>query len=819
MPASPRLACVARALIHPTGPTRLRAHPPHWVEGRIDHRRDTLYRDPRDTTYDTGRMRSGADPRGRRFALTNRSAVAPRIDLTACDREPIHIVGSIQPHGFLLALDARDLTIVQASLNAPAGAVVGMPLETAIPELAGIVGRRPDPIADQDGALYLRTVTIGSGAAGQAYEVAAHRVDDLIVLEMEEVDDLPGDGGIDVLTPRLRAFVQRLHTARTVEDLCQLVAEDIRLVTGLDRALVYRFDRDWHGTVVAEANNGVLPSYLDLRFPASDIPAQARELYRRNRLRIIPDAGYVPVPIRPAVTPAGTPLDLSQSVLRSVSPVHVEYMRNMGTMASMSVSILVDGALWGLISCHNRQPKRVPLQARNACDVLTQIFSLQLSARERGAQAEQRLALGAVQSRLLGFMAEEDSFVDGLLNHPDDVLALVNASGAAVVTADRCRLLGSTPAERAVRALYDWLSSREDADEVFSTEALAEIFPAADAFADRASGLLAISVSKKYASYILWFRPEVVRTVKWGGNPVKAAQPDPAGGPDRLHPRQSFEIWKETLKGHALPWSISEIEAAKDLRSSVLGIVLRRAEELAAMSEELQRSNKELEAFSYSVSHDLRAPFRHIVGYSNLLKNREGANLSDKGRHYVETIIEAAFSAGTLVDNLLAFSQMGRHALNKVSGDMNALVEEVRRKVLRDVPPERTVLWDIEPLGRAYADPAMLRLVIENLLSNAVKYTRGKPEAVIAMGRLPPRDGEAVYFVRDNGVGFDMAYVDKLFGVFQRLHRVEEFEGTGIGLANVRRIVERHGGRTWAEGNLGQGATFYFTLPLREEAH
>ena len=743
----------------------------------------------------------------------------PRIDLTACDREPIHIVGSVQPHGFLLVLEPPSLTVVQASANAPAEAAVGTSLDAVFPHLAAIVRRHLDEPGAQTGASYLRTVTLTSDAARLTYEVAAHRVDGLVVLELEEVDAAAADLGLDVLTPRLRSFVERLHAAHDIAELCHLVAQDIRAVTGLDRALVYRFDRDWHGTVLAEDGNGALPSYLDLRFPASDIPAQARELYRRNRMRIIPDAGYAPVPILPAATPSGKPLDLSQSVLRSVSPVHVEYMRNMGTMASMSVSILIDGALWGLISCHNAAPKRVPLHARNACDVLAQIFALQLSARERGAQAEQRLALGQVQARLLGFMAEEDSFVDGLLKHPDDVLALVNASGAAVVTADRCRLMGATPEERDVRAMYDWLSARGDTDDVFVSESLSEAIPGAASYADHASGLLAISVSKKYASYILWFRPEVVRTVKWGGNPVKPAVPDPAGGPDRLHPRKSFEIWKETVQGRSLPWSIPEVEAAKDLRASVLGIVLRRAEELAAMCEELQRSNKELEAFSYSVSHDLRAPFRHIVGYSNLLKTREGANLSEKGRHYVDTIIEAAFSAGTLVDNLLSFSQMGRNALKKVTGDMNALVEEVRRKVLRDVPADRAVRWEIEPLGRAYADPVMLRLVIENLLSNAVKYTRGKPEAVIAVGRLPPKDGEAVFFVRDNGAGFDMAYVDKLFGVFQRLHRVEDFEGTGIGLANVRRIVERHGGRTWAEGHLGRGATFYFTLPLREEAH
>jgi chemotaxis family two-component system sensor kinase Cph1 len=749
--------------------------------------------------------------------LYRHTDVAQLPDLTICDREPIHIAGSIQPHGFLLALNARTLEITQASANAPAAAAVGASLKTAFPHLAEIVRRHLEEADAQDGAAYLRTVTLITDAARQSYEVAASRIDGLVVLELEEIDAAAMSVGLDILTPRLRAFVERLHAARTVEELCSLVAQDIRHVTGFDRALVYRFDRDWHGTVLAEDGNGVLPSYLDLRFPASDIPVQARELYRRNRLRIIPDAGYVPVPIRPTTTSTGEPLDLSQSVLRSVSPVHVEYMRNMGTMASMSVSILVDGALWGLISCHNREPKRVPLHARNACDVLAQVFALQLSARERGAQAEQRLALGAIQARLLGFMAEEDSFVDGLLKHSDDVLALVNASGAAIVTAESCRLLGATPTERDVRVLYAWLSAGGDTDGIFVSEALAEAVPGAAAFAEMASGLLAISVSKKYASYILWFRPEVVRTVKWGGNPVKPAVVDPEGGAIRLHPRKSFEIWKETVKGRSLPWSVPEVEAAKDLRASVLGIVLRRAEELAAMSEELQRSNKELEAFSYSVSHDLRAPFRHIVGYANLLKNRESTNLTDKGRHYVDTIIEAAFSAGTLVDNLLSFSQMGRNALNKVSGDMNVLIEEVRRKVLRDVPPERTIRWDIGPLGRVHADPIMLRLAIENLLANAVKYTRDRDEAVIAIARAPNADGEAVFSVRDNGAGFDMAYVDKLFGVFQRLHRVEEFEGTGIGLANVRRIVERHGGRTWAEGALDRGATFYFTLPVREE--
>jgi light-regulated signal transduction histidine kinase (bacteriophytochrome) len=349
---------------------------------------------------------------------------------------------------------------------------------------------------------------------------------------------------------------------------------------------------------------------------------------------------------------------------------------------------------------------------------------------------------------------------------------------------------------------------------MFATDNLSEHFPAAQTFADKASGMLSISISKMHASYVLWFRPEVVQTVKWGGDPSKPVQE--IAGVQRLHPRHSFEIWKETVRGRALPWSASEIEAVKELRNAVVGIVLRRAEELADLTSELQRSNKELEAFSYSVSHDLRAPFRHIVGYSELLRKQEAEKLSERGRRYIDTIIDSAYTAGTLVDNLLSFSQMGRTSLKPRRVDLRQMVEEVRQKLAIDVG-ERQVAWKIADLPSAVADPVMIRLVIENLLSNAVKYTRPRAHARIEIGAFR-KDGEIVFFVRDNGVGFDMAYVGKLFGVFQRLHRIEEFEGTGIGLANVRRIVERHGGRTWAEGALDQGATFYFSLPDIEGA-
>jgi len=736
------------------------------------------------------------------------------LDLTACEREPIHIPGSIQPHGMLIAVELGQGTVAYASANVAQAfglepdAVLGRPFAEILPRLVEVEAELTGPMLSGS-ARYIRALEIATPTGERFFDAVVSHSGDHAILELEEV---PPDAvaSLDELYPVLRRFVEQLHEVQTIDALSRLAAEDVRRLTGFDRVLVYRFDEQWNGTVIAEDRNEELPSYLDLRFPSSDIPAQARELYRRNRLRIIPDANYTPVPIR-SYDPA--PLDLSDSVLRSVSPVHLEYMRNMGTLASMSVSILRDGELWGLISCHNRTPKRVPFQVRNACDFLTQIFSLQLDARENTMLAEGRVRLRTVQARLLAHMAAEEHFIDGLVNHPADLMLLAGAQGAAVVTEEHCWCLGNAPEVDQVKVLLAWLSEHHQED-VFATDCLSDLFPQAAAYADKASGLLAISISKMRASYILWFRPEVVQTVKWGGNPQKAVREE--AGSMRLHPRRSFEIWKETVRGRSLAWDQSEVEAVRELRNAVVGIVLRRAEELAALADELRRINKELEAFSYSVSHDLRAPFRHIVGYSELLKKQEAANLSERGLRYIDTIIDSAFTAGTLVDNLLNFSRMGRTALKPRRVDVEALVEEIRQKLVMEAG-ERRIEWTIGDLPSVVADPLMLRLAFENLMDNAVKYSRSRSPAHIEIGAF--RDnGEVVFFVRDNGVGFDMKYVNKLFGVFQRLHRVEEFEGTGIGLANVRRIIERHGGRSWAEGALDQGATFYVSLPENEGA-
>ena len=733
--------------------------------------------------------------------------------LENCDREPIHTPGGIQPHGVLLALSEPDLAVLQASLNVDtlfgveAEMVLGRPVDGLLGSdlsqaLRGSIDR---------GLLDRHPLFLGKGplavGGNQQFDTIVHRSDGALILELELASVDIGSAFRD-LYPLVRTSLAGFEGASRVTKLCEMAAAEVRRLTGFDRVLIYRFDEGWNGTVIAEDRNDELPSYLDLRFPASDIPEQARALYRDSRVRLIADAGYRQVPIVPAINPKnGRPIDLSFATLRSVSPVHVEYMRNMGTASSMSISILRDGELWGLISCHHKTPRVVPYEVRTAGDFLGQVLALQVAAKEQREELEHRLVRKAVQVRLLAGMTEEKDFVDGLVRLQADLLDLVEAEGAAILHEGRCTLLGRTPDEGWIDRIADRLE-RVGRDDLFAAESLAGHLEDVEPIADVASGVLAIAISKLHRGYLFWFRPEVIRTVNWGGDPSGRKHVDEGG---RIHPRKSFDAWKEIVRGKSQSWRPGELEAATELRNAIVGIVLRQAEERAQLSAELERSNKELEAFSYSVSHDLRAPFRHIVGYSEMLREEEDGRLGDESRRYIDTIIESAQYAGSLVDNLLAFSRMGRTTIHPVPIDMNSLTREVVRDVMSDANG-RSISWKIGDLPKVEGDLMMIRLAMSNLASNAVKYTRPRAEAVVEID-AEAKGGEVIFSVRDNGIGFDMRYADKLFGVFQRLHRMEDFEGTGIGLANVRRIMSRHGGRTWGEGEVDRGATFFFALP------
>lgn len=486
-------------------------------------------------------------------------------DLTNCEREPIHAPGCIQPYGFLFVLDPDSWRVVAASSNtrdlfwreatALLGSTIDEVLGTGVAATLERAVQHPEVAAR---ALYAGEIVVDSVSPAQRYVLLAHRVGGELVLEGEPAS---------VLAPLqveddLQVFLSRSASTESAEELMQRAVVEVRRITGFDRCLLYRFDPDWNGNVVAEDRNEVLPSYLHHRFPASDIPRQARELYRRNRVRLIASNDYRPVPIVSHSSRASAPpLDLSLSVLRSVSPIHLEYMRNMGTGSSMSISVLQGDHLWGLISCHSRDPRFVSYAVRALGDLVGQVLSQQLTAREHVRLLQHRVELTSSVLALLSGIAARGSVAAGLQD--DRVMRLALATGAAWVQGDTVRRFGDVPADDELFKLTRWL--REQNTSTLASAAMAKEYPAAEEWAPGVCGVLAISLPPA-GSWLMWFRPELIQVIAWGGTPEKPAG---VGEPGLLHPRKSFDTWRETVRGQSMPWEPAVLAAVGELARGV----------------------------------------------------------------------------------------------------------------------------------------------------------------------------------------------------------------------------------------------------------
>ena len=715
---------------------------------------------------------------------------------------------AIQSRGVLLCLSEPELRVQQVSENLETA--LGTPLASAlgasVDRVVGSAGRevleRALATHSIDGhPLYIGTLQTPHG---HALDAVMHRHKRTLILELEPAVHA-ADGAFASMYPLMRTFVGSLQAVGTVDALTDLAAREVRRLTHFGRVTIYRIERDGSLQALAEARDEAYDTLVGTHLSGAGITPELRTLYSHNPLRLVADVDDIAVGLVPPLHPStGRTTDLTYAALRAASEAQRETMRGMGAKASFTLALTVRGSLWGLIACHHATPCSLSFEVRTACEHLAQILSLQIEAKEDRAEIAHRLELRRILVRLLAAMADRDHFEDGLLEHPADLLRFASASGAAIVRQGECMRIGAAPDEDSILRLTEWLAEAHPG-EVFHTDRLAATYPDGAALLPQASGVLAVQVSQLHRHYVLWFRPETPHTVRWTGD-----APDLADG-DATHMLGRTRHWQEHIVHTSRPWRTSEVETAAEFRYAVLNIVLRRAEEAAELTSELRRANHELEAFSYSVSHDLRAPLRHIAGYAELLDEMEGQHVSERGRHFLQTISESSRFAGKLVDDLLTFSQMGRGALHLTDVDLTQLVRGVVRDLTLD-QGRRHIEWNIAALPVVRADPAFLQLAMRNLLSNAVKYTRDRDPARIQID-AEQTDAETIVRIADNGVGFSMEYVAKLFGVFQRLHRMDEFEGTGIGLANVRRIIDRHGGRTWAEGELNRGATFYFALP------
>lgn len=741
------------------------------------------------------------------------------IDLTNCDREPIHIPGSIQPHGMLFVLAEADFTIIQVSANTFAflsrhpHEFLGQPLSVLIePEQLACLR---DSLANEqvdENPLYVFTLPVRGSE--QLFDVIVHRMGEVLILEFEPSTQSEQSVSLRVYRMVKSAVIACQRTSQ-VREFAQAVASSVRKLTGFDRVMAYQFQPDGSGVVIAEDKCDDLESYLDLHYPASDIPMQARALYLRNWLRLIPDVGYQPAPML-AIDPdhPSIPLDMSYASLRSVSPIHIEYLINMGAKASMSISLIKNDQLWGLVACHHHSgPRYLPYDIRAACEFLGHMASLQIGDKEASEDAAYTTALQGVQAELVQHMSVANDVVAGLTRFEPNLMRFIDSGGVAVCMEGQVVLLGSTPPEPVVRQLIEWLIQAID-DNVFATNSLPRQYPAIEPFKAVASGLLAVRLARSRPNYLLWFRPEVIQTVNWGGNPDKPVIVDEES--TRLSPRRSFEIWKETVTQTSLLWRAYEVTAARDLRRAIIDLVLYRLEELSRLNEELSRSNVELDSFAYVASHDLKEPLRGLHNYAHFLIEDYGDQLDDDGKGKLATLVRLTQRMEALIDSLLHYSRVGRAELTWVEVDLNAELTDVVNLLEPRLRESEVELRIEQNLPRVRADQARVREVFSNLITNAIKYNN-KPQKWVEIGCLsvPDDDNDEAYvfYVRDNGIGIPEEHQETVFRIFKRLHGRDEYGGgVGAGLTIVKKIVERHGGTIQLVSKPDEGATFWFTL-------
>ena len=752
------------------------------------------------------------------------------VDLNNCDREPIHIPNLIQPHGVLLAVSADDYHILQVSLNTAqmlgveSEELLGKPLgEFLGKEQVTEINRCLSEDFDHINPLPIKLTRDG---VTLSFDGIVHRNGEIVIVELELSQ--PGEA-VDFFNfyKLVKTPVSKIQNTKTLDELCDAIVTEVKKITGFDRVMVYRFDEEGAGTVIAEAVNEELEPFLGLHYPATDIPKQAKYLYTLNYLRLIPDATYEPVGLTPQLNPlTNQPLDMSMSVLRSVSSLHTEYLDNMGVAASMSISLLKNKQLWGLIACHHNSPKKVPYEIRTCAEFIGQVVSFELAAKEDNQDLDYTMKLKSIQSQFVESISAAAELKTGLTQNPTHLLDLVGADGVALSFGEEITLVGNTPDEETITAMLPWLETQFAEDVIYETNSLGQVYPAAEANKAIASGLLALLISRVQKTFIIWFRPEVIQTVDWGGNPNKPIEIE-EDGTLRMSPRKSFAKWQETVRGKSLPWKACEVEAALELRSSIVGIVLRKADELTQVNKELARSNIELDAFAYIASHDLKEPLRGIYNYSSFLIEDYSNILDEAGVDKLNTLMRLTHRMEDLINSLLHYSRLGRAELQMRPVDLNDLVAGVL-DVIKVSARDKQVEFNIpRSLPTVNCDRTQVNELFTNLISNGIKYNQ-KAEKIIEIGYL---DGDepifiqkmleypdnahpkTIFYVRDNGIGIRERHIESIFRIFKRLHGQKKYGGgTGAGLTIAKKIVERHGGEIWVQSVYKEGSTFYFTL-------
>lgn len=781
--------------------------------------------------------------------------ISELVHLADPEQEYIQCIGHIQPYGALLVTTGNDLTVVQVSQNTsdylgiPAEDMLGRPLKQflhpttirAIATTSSSTTSSPSAFLGQPFQL-IRIKLTQEYASCQSSEASSYPLllttvyqqDDATILEIEPSPSSRCMNLDDVYRQLYRTSMA-INQATSLIELYQAIVAEFRSLTGFDRVMLYRFNHDGSGIVEAEALTSGLEPYLGLHYPAIDIPPIARKLFTQRDIRLIPDIHYTPVPIL-SLSDEMSPTDLLKSSLRGVSGCHLQYLENMGVKATLTIPVVNESALWGLIACHHYSPRHVEYDIQRLCELLGKLVSVEVflhqerkvkqnQARIRDLEKAFRRDLVVLSGGIQSLPIEFSERIEQLFrrNHAY-LLDLIQADGVAIALSRNIIRAGQTPDLNQISELVGFLRSPIN-QEIFCTDCLAESYTPATQWATPLPGLLALSIVVSDTSYhILWFRTEQAYTVRWGGNPNDAISTDDEGFV-RLSPRGSFQVWKEEVKGRSLPWEPTELQVAQELRYDLLVTALESSQaSLVKAAIDANKANEAKSEFLANISHEIRTPMNAILGFAQLLQE---THLDEDQKSYLSAILKGGENLLGIINDILDLSRMeaGELKLNCTEFNIVNLLADVMT-LFRPQATEKGLSIDftVSPdIPCSYTGPEQrLQQVLTNLIRNAIKFThQGRIHiSVMPLHNIRCIDDRCIdlkFSVEDTGIGLDEADQDRIFEAFTQVESsfTRQYEGTGLGLTICRRIVSLMGGDIGVTSALNQGSTFWFTACLQ----
>ncbi|MFB9863082.1 ATP-binding protein [Rufibacter immobilis] len=725
-----------------------------------------------------------------------------QVDLSNCDTEPIHLIGRIQPHGFLLVLDQETLQIEQGSQNIPQF------LPFALEELLGkpLTFLFPEKTATFDPTVPEAQFVVLANAPFVAY---THVSGGKLVLECEPSAPYPDTQKMQHNT-LLYQLHNKLNTVYTLERAAEAVADTLRTILAYDRIDVTRFDQEWNTDVIAESRNERLHSFIGHHFPATDIPSPARQLLLHKHVRQIPDVDAQAVEITPYLNPAtGKPTNILRSEFRNPSEIHLEYIRNTGVAATISFSIIVKDQLWGVIACHHVEPIYIDVWRRQLCDLVTKAFANTISSMQEKRDQEQFNRFKVNEQTLVEHLNNGLGMEKALFDQHPNLLDITESYGAALLLDSSVTTIGKTPPAQEIKEMAQWLSEHVS-EGVFYTRQLSQEWPQASTYSDTASGLLALEISRYNQEYLLFFKPEIQETRIWAGNPEKPVLEDQNL---HLHPRKSFEQWVEVIRGKSEPWTMNEVEITQILLKDLIAIRLRnQASKLQSLNQELQLNaeqlrtrNAQLEDFAYIISHNLRSPLATIKSLHQYYIAEPG---EESAAYAMKNVQRVSDNMSETIDDLNVI--LKTHLVKQLPHEEVPLAELIEKEAQNLATLiEQTgaqIKTDLEEAS-IYIPKLYLESILHNFISNALKYRSPDraPEVLIRSWRTS--DDILHLSVADNGLGMDLQRVgDKLFGLYKVFHSHEQSKGLGLYLTKMQ--VKALGGTIEVESQEGVGTTF-----------